>query len=252
MRMHAVLFPNGGLRAALPAAPAPAKFSIHSKQIADAVLVASGGGRTRSSNSTFIRSEGSRGRRPRRSVSSDEPREEGGDELKKKRSGSSGSDEVLALFRRIQESISKEGGAKIPRRRRGRSADPISGSLRARDEGIEPRRQGRSGSEDDSASRDSQPSRPFSKFVRRSPIPVAPRRKAMEKVSSSTEERSPGDVEKGEPERADPVAIELQKIDGMKLSELKELARAKQIRGFSKLKKGELVRLLKERLHSSP
>lgn len=62
--------------------------------------------------------------------------------------------------------------------------------------------------------------RPLSKFVKRSPIPYPP---SQRKISLA---------------KPDP------KIEGMKLVELKELAKSRGIKGYSKLKKSELVDLL--------
>ncbi|KAI4372012.1 hypothetical protein MLD38_010300 [Melastoma candidum] len=63
-------------------------------------------------------------------------------------------------------------------------------------------------------------------FVKRSPIPFpsAPRGRA-----------SMPDKDNG---------FSLQKLDGLKLDELKELAKSRGLKGYSKLKKMELVQLL--------
>lgn len=78
-------------------------------------------------------------------------------------------------------------------------------------------------------------SRPSSNFVKRSPIPKPSSKNNSEEVSE---------------EQVIPVtakqALELQKIDEMKLPELKEIAKTRGIKGYSKLKKGELLKLLKE------
>lgn len=71
--------------------------------------------------------------------------------------------------------------------------------------------------------------RPPSNFVKRSPIqsPVRFNRKA--EAETEEESISMGGVEK---------------VKGMKVSELKELAKSKGIKGYSKLKKSELIELL--------
>ncbi|KAL2930912.1 SAP-like protein BP-73, partial [Bienertia sinuspersici] len=74
--------------------------------------------------------------------------------------------------------------------------------------------------------------RPPSNFVNKSPVPsfIPSRRNDMEvnktKLSSSEADNDSSNFEK------------------MKLSELKELAKARGIRGYSKLKKMELIQLL--------
>lgn len=76
--------------------------------------------------------------------------------------------------------------------------------------------------------------RPPSNFVKRSPIPspTIPRSISLElnsKQSTAAEEEG----------------LDLPKVDEMKLAELKELAKARGIRGYSRLKKSELVSLLR-------
>lgn len=84
-------------------------------------------------------------------------------------------------------------------------------------------------------------SRPVTNFVQRSPIP--PPLLTAESIQKVSEERLPV-VPAGE-------KLELQKLDEMKLAELKELARKRGVKGYSKLKKGELLELLKGLLQSS-
>lgn len=75
--------------------------------------------------------------------------------------------------------------------------------------------------------------RPTSSFVKRSPIPhsTTPREKEVE-VESEALSTIPG-------------GKELVKVDELKLTELKELAKSRGIKGYSKLKKSDLVELLR-------
>nr|XP_043612161.1 SAP-like protein BP-73 [Erigeron canadensis] len=67
-------------------------------------------------------------------------------------------------------------------------------------------------------------SRPASNFVKRSPIPSLYAETLEDEVKS---------VRDGE------------ELEMMKLAELKELAKSRRVKGYSKLKKGELINLLK-------
>ncbi|KAK4271722.1 hypothetical protein QN277_020370 [Acacia crassicarpa] len=71
-----------------------------------------------------------------------------------------------------------------------------------------------------------------SNFVRQSPIPSIPLpRRSVIEVSDEASEAKQGQSEKT--------------LERMKLSELKELAKSKKIKGYSKLKKRELIEILK-------
>lgn len=78
-------------------------------------------------------------------------------------------------------------------------------------------------------------SRPPSNFVKRSPIPFvsAPAGKETLPVNEVT------------PTVADTIIPQLQKLEGMKLTELKDLAKSRGVQGYSKLKKKELIELLR-------
>lgn len=91
--------------------------------------------------------------------------------------------------------------------------------------------------EESSPSMDFKLMRPSSNFVKRSPIP-----------STSTPRESVHVIREGSPTTV--VGEELQRVEEMKLPELKELARSRGIKGYSKLKKGELVELLRKMLMS--
>lgn len=76
--------------------------------------------------------------------------------------------------------------------------------------------------------------RPPSKFVKRSPIPSSstPRGKTLELNDEALVARD-GSKE-----------LNLPRIEEMKLTELKEVAKSRGMKGYSKLKKSELVELL--------
>lgn len=105
--------------------------------------------------------------------------------------------------------------------------------------------------EDPAALKNSKIQRPLSKFVRRSPIPAALPLDEQSLLKKKDDVEKAQNVTEGEEKIADFEASEVQKIDDMKLSELKELARGQGIKGFSRLKKGELLQLLKEKLRAS-
>lgn len=77
--------------------------------------------------------------------------------------------------------------------------------------------------------------RPPSKFVKRSPIPSSstPRGNVLELNDEALAARA-GSKE-----------LNLPRIEEMKLTELKELAKSRGMKGYSKLKKSELVELLR-------
>ncbi|XP_020691183.1 rho-N domain-containing protein 1, chloroplastic [Dendrobium catenatum] len=246
--MQAVLLANGGLRSILHVF-FPAKSLIQEKDCRFISALPLRRGQLQWPNSTIIRSEGSRRRRPQqRSVSSDKPREGGSEELKR-RSKSPDNKEILALFRRIQSSISKEGEAKVPRRRNEITDSDSPQRNPSRGRTNEKGRRRGSGLEDAAAvEEDSKTQRPLSKFVRRSPIPISLPSDEQSLLNKEDELEKAQKLEGTEENKAGSEVFEMEKIDDMKVSELKELARGKGIKGFSKLKKGELLQLLKERL----
>lgn len=75
--------------------------------------------------------------------------------------------------------------------------------------------------------------RPPSNFVKRSPIPTAPRSRP------NTEDN------KASPDSGSENALGLEKVEEMKLPALKELAKSRGLKGYSKLKKSELIELLR-------
>lgn len=96
------------------------------------------------------------------------------------------------------------------------------------------------GASDGRTPRDIRASRPQSNFFRKSPISPAPSKESVQKLA-----------EDQVPQMDTDVSFELQKLEETKLAELKELAKTKGVKGYSKLKKGGLVELLNGVLQSS-
>ncbi|XP_008783514.2 SAP-like protein BP-73 isoform X4 [Phoenix dactylifera] len=206
------------------------------------LLFASQGGLLQPSVS-IIRSEGNRRGRPRRNASADRS-VKGANRLKDssttsdETSKSSSQEKIIALFKRIQTSISKGGSAlskrRSPNNPKEKQTDKVPSQYDTLSSGDET-------TEDAVTSGKFKMSRPVSNFAKRSPIP--PPSLELESIQKVSEERLPV-VAAGE-------KVELQKLDEMKLPELKELARKRGVKGYSKLKKGELLELLKGLLQSS-
>lgn len=79
--------------------------------------------------------------------------------------------------------------------------------------------------------------RPPSKFVRRSPIPSPTTQKGeILELNNQIETYSNAD-ETGE--------LDLKRVEELKLPELKELAKSRGLKGYSRMKKSELISLLK-------
>ncbi|PRQ29210.1 putative Rho termination factor [Rosa chinensis] len=200
--------------------------------------------------------EGSgRGQSSRRSSGSGRTRKN--DETKKARGGrkskSSNQEEIISLFRRIQSSISKEVDSVDTEKinsnaseEKPPSAESIlrvlqGGSIKQKEEANQEREKVDMKEEQIQANpsiTDFKLMRPPSKFVKRSPIPSSsnnssPPRKLLE-MNNGASLATAGTKE-----------LELETIEEMKLPELKELAKSRGIRGYSKLKKRELVELLK-------
>ncbi|KVH88042.1 SAP-like protein BP-73 [Cynara cardunculus var. scolymus] len=187
-----------------------------------------------------IRADGNRRARPAQR-NSESGRSINGDDNKTPQSSEGtmhNKDEILALFRRIQSSISGETASKG--RTNNPSAEsvlevlrqsrkPIKGKTSNREGSIalgEPKKEPKKDEKIDFASAEAEvkTSRLPSNFVKRSPIPSTLVEKVQDEVKSATN---------GE------------ELQTMKLVALKELARSRGIKGYSKLKKGELIELLK-------
>ncbi|KAM1792851.1 hypothetical protein ACFX12_036665 [Malus domestica] len=165
-------------------------------------------------------------------------------------------EEIISLFRRIQTSISKEGSVDDEKIGSDDYEDrPHSDSILRALHGL----RNPKGKADDKDGKkvfirrtdtreeqmQSNPpvaefklTRPPSKFVKRSPIPhpSTPRSQFLD-LDNGTTPSATG--------RSGAEELDLVRVEGMKLPELKELAKSRGMRGYSKLKKMELVKLLK-------
>ncbi|XP_059664340.1 rho-N domain-containing protein 1, chloroplastic [Cornus florida] len=165
-----------------------------------------------------------------------------------KSSNSSNQEEIIALFRRIQSSISN--GESLSAKKKSSlssedkpSAESVLEVLRqsrkqVKDKVLSGRRdllEKERNMEDDPSIADLKLTRPPSKFVKRSPVPSSstPKGKVVE-MKTEASSATAGYKE-----------LELQKVEEMKLPALKKLAKSRGIKGYSKLKKSELVELLR-------
>lgn len=94
---------------------------------------------------------------------------------------------------------------------------------------------------------DAEVARPVSKFVKKSPIPSPSlvqddKEVAEEQLQSVTRNKV---ADKQQQALTTDRESNVQNLDELKLPELKELAKRRGIKGYSKLKKGELLELLK-------
>ncbi|KAK9936608.1 hypothetical protein M0R45_013439 [Rubus argutus] len=194
-----------------------------------------------------------RGQPPRRSSGSGRTTKKN-DENKKPRGGrkskSSNQEEIISLFRRIQSSISKDVDSADTKKIKSNASEEKPPSA----ESILRVLQGGSTEQKDKANQEGEKvdmkeqqiqanppvtdfklTRPPSKFVKRSPIPSSstPTGKLLEPSNGAS------------PHTAGTKELELERVEEMKLPELKELAKSRGFKGYSKLKKKELVELLK-------
>ncbi|GMY37497.1 sap-like protein bp-73 [Fagus crenata] len=211
-----------------------------------------------------IRSDGDGNRRcrpPQRSSASRRASEEDENETAQssngKKSNSSNQEEIIALFRRIQSAISKDESVNTKRNtnlsddtnspesilevlRKSRKqvkgdADKTSNKegdkVLTRRRGVPKKEQGVKTSPPVA---DSKSTRLPSKFVKKSPIPSpsTSRERILELNNEALQARAGSE-------------LKLPRIEEMKLTELKELAKSRGIKGYSKLKKIELVELLR-------
>ncbi|KAL6991249.1 hypothetical protein U1Q18_009367 [Sarracenia purpurea var. burkii] len=168
-----------------------------------------------------------------------------------KPSNSKNQEEIIALFRRVQSSISKGESVVSPKNRSSNSSrdkpsaesvlevfrqsrKQLKGAKTSKNEGNKSnstrRRVLLQKVQEDPSMVDPKLNRPPSNFVKRSPIPFpsSPRKMLPEQKIESCS-----------------AIAEQQKLEEMKLFELKELAKTRGLRGYSRLKKSELVELLR-------
>ncbi|WOL12406.1 SAP-like protein BP-73 [Canna indica] len=272
MMMQTLLFPNGGIRSSAAVfRPALLGFghavAVHAKEITDVHLhYTSQRGRFQLFISS-IRSEGNRRGRPRRNASSHKISKEA-DKLKEpptaneEASESSSQVEIIALFKRIQSSISKDRPTalrrsaksqqekkvktpKFPRREQARGGPrDVDAPLSERNELLEGEPTNHT-----AFLGNTKVTRPASNFMKRSPIPPAPLAQHNNKDIGDEQPQSIPSAKVAEEQlqevTQDRVDPDLQNLDELKLPDLKELAKRKGIKGYSKLKKGELLELLK-------
>ncbi|XP_009388698.2 SAP-like protein BP-73 isoform X1 [Musa acuminata AAA Group] len=242
MMTQALLFPNGSLRSPTAFFPPPLKLghprSIYGAEITDAVLHNASQSGTSRFPILSIRYEGNGGGRPRKDTSPNKTRKEV-DRLKDpptsnvESSNAASQDEIIALFKRIQTSISK-----------GRPATPRRRNLKSQKE----KKTGEPIPKDFKQEQVREVARPVSKFVKKSPIPspslVQDDKEVAEEQLQSVMSNKVADKQQQQALTTDRES-NVQNLDELKLPELKELAKRRGIKGYSKLKKGEVLQLLK-------
>ncbi|KGN65614.1 hypothetical protein Csa_019894 [Cucumis sativus] len=196
------------------------------------------------------RPDGNAGNRPprrnslpgkaRKSESSSRKTETPKDEESVKKSETNDQEEVIALFRKIQTSIAKESASSIDEESRKDENASILETLRESRKQLKGKTSKKAGAKvlrskgksEEKEMHDPSPPpaadfklvRPPSKFVKRSPIPL--KVDASQAIAESRELKFPS-------------------TENMKLTELKALAKSRGIKGYSKLKKNELMEILR-------
>lgn len=155
----------------------------------------------------------------------EQPKKEGKEKPSdRKRPISPTQEDFLALFRRIEFSISK--GAES-RSRKSRNSKLSEGKAMA--ESLLDALDGtKKDLQEDSSTIEAKKTRPPSNFIKKSPIPSS---KGRNGVNDSKEVAATSEKE-------------LPELEKLKVAELKEIAKVKGLRGYSKMKKSELVQLL--------
>lgn len=174
-----------------------------------------------------------------------------------KKSKSSDQEEIIALFRRIRSSISKEDSQNTRKRKSKANKDKPSTEtildiLWGPQKQVKASRTSNRVKEQDLAKRirvsrkqqevqqhphvsDFKLTRPPSNFVKKSPIPSlsTPRGKVID-LNNDALPAIMGDKQ-----------VQAERLVELKLAELKELAKSRGVKGYSKLKKGELIKILR-------
>ncbi|TXG47646.1 hypothetical protein EZV62_026940 [Acer yangbiense] len=198
-----------------------------------------------------INSDGSRRGGPLHKVSAAgrSKKGEGGNEIHQLSDGngsSSNQDEIIALFRRIQSSISERETVSKKKRNpsssKGKTRDELKDSSPVKDGVISKwRREDVPKTEQEIQKNEPVADRKLtrlpSNFVKRSPIPSPSTRSGKVPEQKSETEVSAG-IEGKEQSK-------LPRVEELKLPQLKELAKARGIKGYSRMKKSELVKLLR-------
>ncbi|XP_035544811.1 rho-N domain-containing protein 1, chloroplastic isoform X2 [Juglans regia] len=225
-----------------------------------------------------IRSDGNRRRGPPWRSSASRRINEGENETPQsssngKKSNASDQEEIIALFRRIQSSISKGESVSPKKTNSNESKDKPSPDLIL--EALRKSRKQIKGDADKPSNKEGKKvltgrrgvpqkeevvensppvaglksTRPPSKFVKRSPIPSRPPSKFVKRSPIPSPSTSRGRTLELNNEvsqaRAGSNELKFRRIEEMKLTELKELAKSRGIKGYSKLKKSELLELLR-------
>ncbi|KAH6773602.1 hypothetical protein C2S52_003501 [Perilla frutescens var. hirtella] len=205
------------------------------------------------------------------------PSDDNARSLDAKSSLSPNKEEILALFKRIQSSISKGGETVTSKKRTSRAAaedhkpssSPSAESILQVLHQSRTQRKGKSVGKKGDKFLDTQKeslkkeesaehfstTRPPSRFTRRSPIPSlsSPREELPSENETIPETPTPS-IPRDEIEVKNdtlPSTDEAMKLAEMKLPQLKEVAKSKGIKGYSKLKKSELVELLIKSLNDA-
>lgn len=207
----------------------------------------------------------SQGRAPKADAQEDNPQSFDG-------RSSPNKEEILALFKRIQSSISKgeKRNSKVAEDKP--SAESILEVLHQSRTRGKAKNLGKKGGKLPSVRKESlnkeermehsstmglRSTRPPSSFTRRSPIPTLSSQRDEILQKSET---SPETVKRDETQLKNETLLAMDynndqppeiKFEEMKLAELKEVAKSKGIRGYSKLKKSELVELLISSLNNA-
>ncbi|XP_051142139.1 rho-N domain-containing protein 1, chloroplastic-like [Andrographis paniculata] len=161
--------------------------------------------------------------------------------------------EIVELFRKVQAQLRERAAIKEERRveesssqeSKGKETDTVDSLLKLlRKHSVQPGK--KSSGKKDIAPVDAMPARPKSSFSRRSPVPVVKLQRVYPQQIDFHERNSEEDEDDYEEE--EPRLVEGSDLSGMKTTELRALAKSLGMKGFSKLKKNELVELLSGRV----